>query len=212
MKKVLNVSIIAFLLVSALSLNAQKFAVEGSYLNLVRTGPLHSSTYFNGIKLGGTVSYDLKNNFSLLSGALYSFVYSNKVQGYPDKMAVNYVISGHYLDIPVHLMYSLPLSKSLSLFAFAGPNLNVGLLQDQRTVSTLTPELNTFHNVQPGQVDLYKSLQLNRLNLQLGLGGGVKFKKYTLKSGYDFGVTNINRLDTGNLYQKGWYVTFSYEF
>ena len=56
---------------------------------------------------------------------------------------------------------------------------------------------------------MYKS-NLNQLDLQLGLGLGVQWKKYQLKGGYDWGLINISKsASIGNLYQKGWYVSLS---
>jgi len=189
-----------------------KIAIEAGYINPVRFGSGSSSTYFNGGRIGVTANYDLKNNFSLLTGVLYSVVYSNKQQGYPSSTFVTYKTLGHFLDIPLHATYNLPITNTLKVFAFAGPSLNVGLYQKQDITSTQTYSASNPLYVAPKTIDFYKESVLNRLNLQLGVGGGVQWKHLQLKSGYDFGINNLNKVDTGNLYQKGWYVTFSYEF
>ena len=53
---------------------------------------------------------------------------------------------------------------------------------------------------------------IHRMNFQLGVGGGIQYKNYQLKSGYDFGIHSINAVDTGSLYQGGWYISLSYQF
>ncbi|MEI7502999.1 MAG: outer membrane beta-barrel protein [Paludibacter sp.] len=199
-----------------------KFAIEAGYINPVRFGSGVSSTYFNGGRLGVTANYDLKNNFSLLTGVLYSVVYSNKNQGYPSSKFVTYKTLGHFLDIPIHATYNLPITNTLKVFAFAGPNINVGLYQKQDinfSDNLIGDEhlaafnsFSTFTGITPKTIDFYKESVLNRLNLQIGVGGGVQWKHLQLKSGYDFGINNLHKVDTGNLYQKGWYVSFSYEF
>ncbi|MEI8085639.1 MAG: outer membrane beta-barrel protein [Paludibacter sp.] len=194
------------------SKTSPKFAIEAGYINPVRYGSGVSSTYFNGGRLGLTANYDLKNNFSLLTGVLYSVVYSNKQQGYPNSAFVTYKTLGHFLDIPLRATYNLPISKTLKVFAFAGPNLNIGLYQKQDITSTQTYLATDPLFIEPNTIDFYKESILNRLNLQIGVGGGVQWKHLQLKSGYDFGINNLHKVDTGNLYQKGWYVTFSYEF
>lgn len=163
------------------------------------------STTFNGIKLGGTAEFKLKNNFSLLTGVLYNYVYSNNLQGYPNSTDVSYVSHGHSLDIPARAVYTLPLSKSLKVFTFAGPNFNIGLSQTMKTTSTVSyiPSVNS---------DLYKDDILNRVNLQIGLGGGIQWKKYQIKATYDFGLNNLNRNGSGDLHQKGWYFSVAYDF
>ena len=212
MKSVLKFLVLIFLLTAVQAANAQKYRLEIGYNNPVRFGNEVSSTKFNGIRLGGTAEFDLKNNFSLLTGILYNFVYSDKLEKYPNSDYVKYKTIGHYLDIPVRAVYTYPLSKNLKLFGFAGPNFNVGLFQNQQTTSTLTSALNTINQITPGKVDLYGASIVNRLNLQVGLGGGIQWKRYQLKSGYDFGINKLNRTGAGTQNQSGWYISVAYEF
>lgn len=227
MKRILSITLIIFLLSASWTLNAQKktiiqkkkttisldslifkkltYRLEVGYNNPVRYGIGVSSIYFNGIKLGLTAELNLKNNMSLLTGALYNLVYSDDLQKYPNLTSVNKLSYGHFIDVPVRFIYTYPLSKNLKLFGFAGPNLNIGLYQVQGTISTVSSVSTVYSN-------LYKSSVLNQLDLQVGIGGGVQWKKFQLKAGYDYGLLNMNRLDTGNLYQKGWYVTFGVKF
>jgi len=205
MKSVLKIRLLLVLLVAVCSLNAQTYRLEVGYNNPVRKGAAFSSTYFNGIQLGGTAEFDLKNNLSLLTGALYNFVYSDKIQKYPNLKSAEYLSYGHFLNIPIHVTYTYPFSKTLKAFGFAGPNINVGLYQTQKTTSTVSTIPSQF-------ADLYKDAVLNRLNFQLGVGAGLQWKKYQLKAGYDFGINNLNRLKTGTLNQNGYYVTFGLSF
>lgn len=212
MKLSLKSGLLFVLLTAVITANAQTYRLEVGYNNPIRFGANVSPTKFDGIRIGGTAEFDLKNNFSLLTGALYNFVYSNKLQGYPNSDSVVYKTFGHYLDIPIRITYSLPITKNLKVFGFAGPNFNIGLFQNQETISTLSAALNQFHGIKPGKSDLYNDGIINRLNLQIGLGGGIQWKKYQLKSGYDFGINKLNRTGTGNVYQSGWYVSLAYEF
>jgi len=206
MKSVLKIHLLIVLLVAVVcSANAQIYRLEVGYNNPVRTGTNFSSTFFNGGQLGVTAEFDLKNQFSLLTGALYNFVYSDKLQRYPNLTSVKSVSFGHFLDIPLHVTYTYPLSKTLKVFGFAGPNINIGLYQTMNTTSSVSYVPSQF-------LDLYKDAMLNRLNFQLGAGGGVQWKTYQIKSGYDFGINNLNRKDTGAMHQKGWYVTVGINF
>ena len=209
MKSTLKFNLIIALLALVCSINAQTYRLEIGYNNPQRFGTGASTTFFNGVKLGGTAEFKLKNNFSLLTGVLYNCVYSNKLQGYPSDETVRYKTIGHFLDVPARLTYTLPLSKSLKVFGFAGPNLNIGLYQKRVVTSSLDPTYDYY--VKSEISNLYSgssSLQLNRLNLQVGLGGGVQWKKYQLKATYDFGINNLNKNssdDSYSLHQKGWY-------
>lgn len=216
MKPALRIYLVITLLVVVCIANAQTYRLEIGYNNPNRYSSGGSSTYFNGAKLGATAEFKLKNNFSLLTGALYNFVYSDKIQGYPNDASVKYHSTGHSLDIPVRLMYTLPMSKTLKVFGFAGPNLNIGLFQNMKITSTLTYPTTSSLYIQPRSIDLYggsdADYQLNRLNLQIGVGGGVQWKKYQVKAGYDWGLNNLNKTSSGNIYQKGLYISFAYDF
>jgi hypothetical protein len=207
MKKAPKISLLVVLLSIATLMNAQTYRLEVGYNNPDRTGVGYSNTYFNGIRLGGTAEFDLKNNLSLLTGVLYNVVYSNKKQGYPNSTSVTYETFGHFVDIPLRINYTYPLTKDLKIFGFAGPNLNIGLAQSMKTISDVSSI--------PSEpfTDLYTAAVLNRLNFQLGAGGGVQWKTYQFKAGYDFGINNLNKVSgAGSLYQKGWYVSFAYQF
>lgn len=212
MKLTLKLGLLFVLLTAAITANAQTYRLEVGYNNPVRFGANISSTRFDGIRIGGTAEFGLKNNFSLLTGVLYNVVYSNKLQMYPNSDSVTYKTWGHYVDIPVRLTYTYPITKSLKIFGFAGPNFNIGLFQNQETISTLSSALNSFNNIKPGKSDLYNESIINRLNLQIGLGGGIQWKKYQLKAGYDFGINKLNRTGAGNVNQSGWFVSLAYEF
>lgn len=175
--------------------------LEVGFTNPDQYGSNFSNTYFNGLKVGLTTEYPLKNNFSLLTGVFYNLVYSDKLQKKYNSMVINTLTYAHYLNVPLQAIYNLPVSNDLKFFGYGGPTLQVGLSQIQSVYSTYTPIVNSH-------TDLYKS-NLSQLDLQLGLGLGVQFKNFQLKGGYDFGVLNINKLTTGSLYQKGWYISLA---
>ncbi len=193
----------AFLLVTFIA-SAQKISFEAGFTNPVRYGNGVSRTFLNGNQLGFSAIIPLKNNFSLLTGALYTVAYNDKLQGYPSSTEVHYYTFGHFADVPLRAMYTLPLSKSVKLFAYAGPNLNIGLSQ-------LEVKTSTYDQISAATTNLYTD-SLYRVNLQLGAGGGIQWNKVTLKGGYDFGILNLNQTTTDKLFQKGWYATLSYEF
>lgn len=216
MNNLLKVSlslIFSFLLFTA---NAQKYSVEAGYIQPKRFGTEFSKTYFQGVKLGGNAEFELKHNFSLLTGALYSMVYSDKTQYYTSTDSVNYKTYGHAIDIPIHVKYSLPVSKNFKFFAFAGPNISVGLAQPQKVTAVLTDVLKAYTGINSvgfSNNDLYNKSIIQRINFQISVGGGMQFKNYQLKSGYDFGINSINKIDTSKiLHQSGWYVSLVYQF
>jgi hypothetical protein len=209
-----NKFLLILILTSVLSATifAQTYRLEMGYLNQQRFGTSESTSNFNGIRLGGTAEFKLKNNFSLLTGALYSVVYSNKTQNYIYGDSVTYSTYGHYIDVPIRLTFTYHIANYLKVFGFAGPNISIGIAQPQKVTAVLSNELKTMTGIESGNYDLYKNAIINRMNFQLGAGGGVQYKNYQLKSGYDFGIHSINAVDTGTLRQGGWYISFSYQF
>ena len=217
MKSTLKLILVSMVLSIGI-LSAQTYRLEVGFVSPKQSGAELSTNYFNGGRLGVTAEFGLKHNFSLLTGALYSLVYSNKVQYYSSTDSVTYKTFGHSVDIPLRLTYTLPLSKNLKIFGFAGPNINVGIAQPRKTTAVLSSSLreviDEFGNVPTnGTEDLYKNAMISRINFQMGAGGGVQWKNYQLKGGYDFGINSINKVDTSKLFrQGGWYVSLVYQF
>ncbi|MEA4851405.1 MAG: outer membrane beta-barrel protein [Paludibacter sp.] len=216
MKSTLKLILVSMVLSIGI-LSAQTYRLEVGFVSPKQSGAEFSTNYFNGGRLGVTAEFGLKHNFSLLTGALYYLVYSNQVQYYSSTDSVTYKTFGHSIDIPLRLTYTLPLSKNLKVFGFAGPNINVGIAQPRKTTAVLSSSLREvieFVNVPTnGTEDLYKSAMISRINFQMGAGGGVQWKNYQLKGGYDFGINSINKVDTSKLLrQGGWYVSLVYQF
>lgn len=179
--------------------------VEVGFYNPSQYASGISSTYLNGLKVGLTSELKMKHNFSLLTGVLYTLAYSDKLQTYPSSYSKS-VTTGHFLDIPLLGTYTLPISKNFKLFGYAGPNLNIGLMQKNTTLSTY---VNTTYPVPSGYSNLYDS-DLKRLDLQIHAGGGIQLYKYQIKAGYNFGLLNIS--NDSNLYQRGWQVSLGITF
>ena len=204
MKKLLIISLLLLINLLPIAVNAQKLALETGYANPLRYGSHFSTTYLHANQLGITIKQDLKYNLSLLTGFTYSVAYGANNQIYPSS-GVNYYTLALFGDVPLQLHYALPVSDSFQFFAFAGPKLNIGLLQKQIVNSN-------YPGVPSTDRYLYTDKILRNLNYQLGAGGGMQWKSLILKGGYDFGLNNLNKLTTGNLYQNAWYATFGYEF
>lgn len=230
MKQPFKLSFLFLFSLIFINVAAQKYGIEAGFVQPKQFGSQFSTTYFNGGRLGGSVEFELKNNFSLLSGALYSLVYSNKSQYYSTSDSVNYKTYNHSLDIPIQVQYSLPLSKNFKFFAFTGPNISIGLAQPQKVTATLSDDTKQRMatiiptNMKPfvrlesdsyANNDLYVKNMIQRINLQISIGGGVQFKNYKLKGGYDFGINSINKVDTSKLMRlqkSGWFVSLIYQF
>ena len=203
-------------------MQAQTFRVEGGYLQPVRRSNTLGPQHLNGIRVGATVDFDLpKVSFlSIHTGLLYSFTFGRDSQKYyfsslSDSVRINNR-QGHFLDIPVHLVASYTLfGNKLKAFAFAGPNFNIGLFQQQDVQTTVTDGdgLKTLESLgyYIGRRNLYPD-RLIPFNFQLEVGGGFEFWRMQVKGGYSFGINNISRLGISRERQGGWYVSTAYAF
>lgn len=230
MKNIKKISFVFVFIMSTLGLAAQKYSVEAGYVQQQRYGKQFKTDYFDGFKFGANIEFDLKHNFSLLTGGMYQFLYSNNIQYFAthDSVNVKYRTMSHSLEIPLQVNYSLPLSKNFKFFAYAGPNISIGLFQPQRVRASIPVELKAQldelipKNMKPfirtesaefSNNDLYNKSIIQRINLQMSIGGGAQYKNYRLKSGYDFGINSINKVDSNNiLRQRGWFVSLVYQF
>lgn len=211
--KLKKINFILFLVtLCIISVNAQKITLEGGYFNPKRVGPNTGETYFDAIRLGALAEFDMKYNFGIQTGLLYNVGYSNKTQRYSVmRDSVDYTTWSHALEIPIRLVYNQPLFKDFKIFGFAGPNIQIGLIQNQQVDVGLSDALVEMTGIQSGNYNLYGQKKLNRINLQLGAGGGVQWRKYSVKGGYDWGLNNLDRTKADKVKQGNWYVSLGYQ-
>ncbi len=208
----LNITAIGIFLFTTLGLSSQKLALEGGYFNPQRHGTALGQTYIDNVRLGVQAELPWKYNISALSGLYYNLGYAERAQGYPNDYYVNYNSWIHSVEIPLRAMYRIHFSKNFGMFVYGGPNLQIGLLNNTTINANLSPALETITGIRSGQVEEYSDGRLNRFNFQLGTGGGFQYKSYILKGGYDWGLNNLDKTGTGNLYQRNWYAAFAWEF
>lgn len=174
MKKLFSVIILAF------SLSLVSFAQKPVWT--IHAGGLASSYYakyydtwlnqgFSGYFAGVEASVPINSNgFSILSGL-----------NLDHKKLTKYNRTGitlNYLRVPVHIMFSAPISVTEDFFFSLGPSVNIGLFDDKKIT------------VDPHQGYLSKPMKINRIHAQIGFTAGVVFSEHLKFSvGYDLGVT-----------------------
>ena len=212
-KKVFS-KILFYLVIVCVSqqLTAQKISLEAGYVNPKRSGKVTSETYFDAIRIGGIYEHELKYNFGVQTGLLYNIGFSNKIQKFDSSTdSVTYNTWSHAFEIPVRIVYNQGLFKDFKIFGFAGPNIQIGFIQNQKVKSTLSTSMNEWAGIEVEKHNLYKN-NLNLINLQLGAGGGVQWREFILKSGYDWGLNNLDKTKRDSyLTQSNWYVSFAYQ-
>lgn len=124
LKKVLIIAL------AILSLNgyAQKIAIQAGYVNSKET----NSDAVNGIQVGPTAEISVQNNIGIQYGVLYTFLTKTE----PGIIGTN-TYTGHFIDIPIRLKVDFPIDDNMKIFAFGGPNFNIGLVQNTKNVTNI---------------------------------------------------------------------------
>jgi len=115
------------------------------------------------------------------------------------------------LDIPFRVAFTFPVGNDVSVFAFGGPNFNIGLSQKLKTVvsagslvSTTTTDIYNLDSNDDNKKDY------SRFDLQLGVGAGLKFQKLQVRVGYDWGMFDLNMQDNVTLKRNELKVSLGY--
>ena len=192
MKKVLL--IVAALLVG-MQAQAQLVADGGYFHGWEKANTVYSTPSLDGLFLGARYNVDLENwmdglffipglNFSALRGKV---IVANMV-------LPNTTVREIAINLPLHLKYRYEFMSNFAVYGFAGPTLQLGLLNnivDKNDNST-------------SRYNMYKENKLGYsprtpFNLYLGLGAGVEVsERIQVNVGFDFGLLNLT---TGQNYK-----------
>jgi len=178
MKKILNLLILIAIFSAFNTVNSYSQRFQIGYINsenkTVMSSSITSKVNLQGIQIGPTYQMELTNNISANTGLLYSFQFGEATYIASTK------ISAHNIDLPKHFTLNIPINKDLKCFAYSGPNFTYEIAKNAETT------ILGFVTTQ----DFYDDKNLIHFNLQAGVGGGLTYKKISLKAGYDWGLTD----------------------
>lgn len=201
-----------------------EYRIEAGYVqhNQRTTTLSYPDLYLHGVRVGATFTFLLPLHFSLQTGALYTLVYGRQEQHWRSVDApsvqeeyLRHRVLEHNLTIPIRAYYTIPLWKQLNLLFYAGPQLQVGLAENDYIQPHLSDVTKTWLESQGVHTSPYDRMadEVWRANIQMGLGGGLEWDRYRLQAGYDFGLNNLVRqvkVKKQQMWEWGWYVSFSY--
>lgn len=181
--------------------------------------------YLHGVRLGANVTFNLPLHFGIQTGLLYTLAYGPNNQHWRSQTIqtaqteyIQHRVLQHQFVIPVRATYTIPVWRELNLFFYGGPQLQIGLAENDYMKTHLSEPTKQWleqKNIHTSPYDRLAEKELYRTNIQLGVGGGIEWAQYRLQAGYDFGLNNLARqrfVSDQHVWQWGWYTTFCYRF
>lgn len=188
--------------------NAQSFRVgPAAGVQLCSPTDMKSKAGFN-VGVRGEMDFKDASQGLFLDAAVMFDAKNFKTDGYYDNILKttsewNYNTFG--LTVPVNIGYKLAASKSVSLFAAAGPYINIGLGGKCKVTTTAaangtratqkepdTTEQTVKETKETVSDNVYSDKLMQRVNWGVGLKAGAEFcRHYQVNVGYELGLSNI---------------------
>lgn len=203
-----------------------EYRIEAGFVqhNQRTTSLSYPDMYLHGARIGATFTFLLPIHFSIQTGLLYTLVYGRQEQHWRSMTApttqteyIHHRVLEHNLTIPVRAFYTIPVWKQLNVFLYGGPQLHIGLAENDYMKTHLSDGTKIWLDNQGVATEPYDRMmnELVRANIQLGVGAGLEWDVYRLQGGYDFGLNNLvsrPAVSGQQMWEWGWYVSFSYKF
>lgn len=182
---------LAIAIAATVSASAQ-VSVGAGYLNQTNKTTVSnnsSSRALNGFYAGVDLGYGLGYGLSIVPGVYYGYI-AGKTTALEGVAEANYV--RHDIAIPVNVKYGIDILEALNVFAYAGPQFNIGLASTSTaTVAGISKSINNFD----------ENGAERRFDLSIGVGLGFDVADLIrINLGYNFGL--LNRANSENVVTK----------
>lgn len=203
---------------------ACNYRIEAGYIQNDQraVGDTMRYMFLHGARVGVAFDFLLPYHLSLQTGLHYSVAYGVANQHWrsvsPESVQREYVrhrVVEHNLTVPVRLYYTIPLWKQLNLFFYTGPQLQIGLAENDYVQTHLSAQAEAWMRDLGARLETYDRMregEVARVNIQYGLGGGLEWDRYRVQAGYDFGLNTLRHVGDYKMWEWQWGVQFSYRF
>jgi hypothetical protein len=205
MKKCLKLLMASAMVLIAVNANAQ-LGIKAGYVSTKFTGKENGGAYkgrpMDGFKIG--VDYDLRfgsMGLSLRPGINYT--YFGKGQKYnADNVRWTNQQRYHFLSVPIDLKYAFDFGNDWNIYAVVGPKFVFGL--GGKSIDKSNDGYKGTYKVFSGKYDNRQGdiletgngpAEMNRFDVEIGLGLGVQYRNYSLEFDYDWGMLNLAKYD-----------------
>ena len=208
MKKLLAITALLFI---GVKLNAQLVYVQGglNLANITKTndGQIEKNNMLASFNAGIIGRFDLGKIVDLETGVLFTGrgakaeTYFNGGNDY-----VKSTFNPLYIEVPLNLVVTAPISKNNGVFFNAGPYIAIGVGGKSKTNSKLglitssSTSSIKFSNDDPftSQQDDAAYNKLKRFDYGINVGTGIKLEHLILKVNYGIGLAKINSTESNN--------------
>jgi len=209
MKKLLSILMISAV---ALSAKAQTTYVQGglNLANITKTndGQTEDNNILPTFNVGLMHRFGFSPVVALETGLLFTGK-GSKAETYFTANGDNYVKSKFnplYLEVPVNVVFKIPVGAGSNVFFHGGPYVAVGVagksISETKVGALVT---RSEDNIKFSNDDPFTSHQedaaydkLKRFDFGLNFGGGFSFKHFILKANYGLGLAKINSTQSDN--------------
>ncbi|MDD4490047.1 MAG: outer membrane beta-barrel protein [Paludibacter sp.] len=191
--------IFIMLFFAAVNLSAQKIGVEAGYIHVTEETNASTAVYpsqVSGVRIGPVSETEIFTNVDFRYGVIYSYLMST----FDGAISGTNYYNAHLIDVPLQLQLGFPVDNALKLFAFAGPNFNFGISQKTINITNIgSSEIKTTYDRYKADADDDGVYDVNRFDLQVGLGAGAQYDNIQLRVGYNWGILDLNNRDNIDL-------------
>ncbi len=153
-----------------------------------------------GMVLGGVLGIRVSNTTPLfLESGLYYSERGGKSE-YGGKVGYN------NLEVPLLIKYGVKAGDGMAILPFFGPYFAQAISGKTKNVKNGDEEVGTFDEKKADTGGL------KRFNMGFKLGCGLEFNKLYAEAGYQFGVSNICKLDSHSIHSNAFFVNVGVNF
>ena len=210
MKKFLPLFSVALMVSAAVSAQSLRYGITGAMNVSNYAIEIGGVEYSPDSRIGFNAGFRMEMDAPFITDGVYfdsELVLSSrgtKIKAVVNEADVDLTSRPYYLEMPIHIGYSMPVGSNFNVYASFGPYLALGIFGTERLSSgDISSKPDTFSND-----------NLKRFDFGLGIRAGVAmFDHYRIYLGYDWGLVNIAQDSTNDkINNRNFYVGMAYMF
>ena len=207
MKNVFKIVMAAAVALISINANAQ-FGVKFGYTSQTSKFSYDGSSYSPKAQSGffAGFTYDIPtaaNGLSVRPGLIYQYVGGKSILA--DELSYELEVSSnkvkdqsHSVLVPVDLKYAYSVNDEFSIYAFAGPRAEVGIIYlatfkesgAKGSIDLYTGKIKVKYDGETMSEEMEDGGLASRFDLKLGFGAGFQYRRVSFEIGYDIGMLN----------------------